>query len=72
MAAATRPKERSDEGGRGQFGEQYACAVRGGEVGERGAGVAELAACDEDPEHRGENHGPAGEGGDGALARDSG
>ena len=65
-------EDRSYEGSCGHFGEQDAFAVRGGEVSERGAGVAELAACDEDPEHRSENHGPTGEGGDRSLARDSG
>jgi hypothetical protein len=50
----------SDERGGEQCGEQNACAVRRGEIGEGGAGVAELATGDDEAEDGGEDHRPAG------------
>ena len=48
------------------FGGKHPRPSRGGQVGEGGGGVAELAVGDDGPEHGGEEHGEAGDGGHGA------
>ena len=59
-------EERPDAGRGDHLGEEHACPLWGGEVGEGGRGVAELAVGDDRSEHGGEEHGEAGNGGHGA------
>ena len=56
-------EERPDAGRGDYLGEEHACPLWGGEVGEGGRGVAELAVGDDRSEHGGEEHGEAGNGG---------
>ena len=51
-----------------RFGRQHPVAVGGGQISEGGAGVAELAAREDDAEHRRQDHGYAADGGDRSKA----